>query len=98
MFAVHCGAAVRFEGQHNIAEFASSNWACRAFCKDCGTHLYYKFLQTGDYYVPAGVFQTQDFEIASQIYIDRKPAYYELANQTPTFTEEQFLAQFTKAG
>ena len=95
---VHCGPKVEFTGTDQIAVYSSSDWAERAFCKKCGTHLYYKLLPTGEYFVPAGAFDSADFELTSQIYIDNKPAYYSLANQTAMLTEEQVIAQFTKQG
>ena len=94
MLAVHCGPEVRFDGAEHIAVYASSEWAERAFCKTCGTHLYYKLLPTGEYFVPAGAFESGDFELASQIYIDKKPGYYTLANQTPTLTEQQVIERY----
>lgn len=94
MLAVHCGPEVRFNGAENIAVYASSQWAERAFCKQCGTHLYYKLLATGEYFVPVGAFESSDFELASQIYIDKKPSYYSFANQTPTLTEQQVIEQY----
>ena len=94
LLAVHCGPDVRFSGSEHIAVYASSSWAERAFCKQCGTHLYYKLLSNGEYFVPAGAFESDEFEIASQIYIDKKPAYYAFANQTPMLTEQQVIAQF----
>ena len=89
LLAVHCGPDVQFRGSEYIGVYASSDWAERAFCKRCGTHLYYKLLSTGEYFVPAGAFDTDDFEMASQIYIDKKPDYYAFANQTPMLTEKQ---------
>lgn len=94
MFAVHCGPDVTFLGTESIAVYASSDWAERAFCKQCGTHLYYKLLATGEYFVPAGAFDSSDFTLASQIYIDKKPEYYALANQTPMLTEQEVIAQY----
>ena len=94
MMAVHCGPGVTFTGAEQIGVYASSEWAERAFCKTCGTHLYYKLLATGEFFVPAGVFDADDFELASQIYIDKKPAYYAFANQTPMLTEQQVIAQY----
>lgn len=94
MFAVHCGPNVQFNGADNIAVYASSEWAERAFCKNCGTHLYYKLLATGEYFVPAGTFESNDFEIKSQIYIDKKPHYYALANKTPMLTEQQVIERY----
>ena len=91
MLAVHCGPNVQFNGAENIKVYASSDWAERAFCKHCGTHLYYKLLATGEYFVPAGTFESDNFELASQIYIDNKPDYYSFSNQTPTLTEQQVI-------
>jgi hypothetical protein len=94
MLAVHCGPEVQFQGVDNIAVYASSQWAERAFCKTCGTHLYYKLLATGEYFVPAGAFDSGNFELASQIYIDKKPGYYSFANQTTMLTEQQVIEQY----
>ena len=98
LLAVHCGSGVAFDGGDNITVFASSEWAERGFCNRCGTHLYYKLLPTGEYFVPAGAFDSDDFRIATQIYVDRKPDYYSLANQTPMLTEQQVLDQFAASG
>ncbi|MBK6981555.1 MAG: GFA family protein [Betaproteobacteria bacterium] len=98
LLAVHCGPAVEFKGADQIAVYASSQWAERAFCKTCGTHLYYRLLATGEYFVPAGAFESTDFELASQIYIDNKPNYYSFANKTPLLTEQQVIEQFAPPG
>lgn len=97
MLAVHCGPDVRFAGAENITVYASSEWAQRAFCSRCGTHLYYRLLTTGEYFVPAGAFDSGDFELATQIYVDRKPAYYSFANQTPMLTEQQVIDAYSSA-
>jgi len=94
MFAVHCGTGVQFSGQEHIGTYASSDWAERAFCTRCGSHLYYRLLATGEYFVPAGAFTSDDFEISAQIYIDKKPGFYALANQTPMLTEQQVIDQY----
>lgn len=94
LLAVHCGPNVSFTGFENVTVYASSDWAERAFCRKCGTHLYYKLLATGEYFVPAGTFESGDFAIASQIYIDKKPDYYSFANQTPMLTEQEVLEQY----
>lgn len=99
LLAVHCGTQVQLQGTEHIAAYASSSWAERAFCRTCGTHLYYKLLTTGEYFVPAGVFdEGADFELASQIYVDKKPPYYAFANQTPMLTEAQVIAQYAPPG
>jgi len=94
LLAVHCGQEFEVQGEENVGIYQSSEWAERAFCKQCGTHLYYKLHSTGEHFVPAGVFETNDFRLTSQIYIDNKPEYYSFANDTPTLTEKQVLEAF----
>jgi hypothetical protein len=92
LLAVHCGPDVTSQGAEHVAVYASSEWAERAFCKACGTHLYYKLLAT------AGVFESTDFELVSQIYVDKKPDYYSLANKTTMLTEQQVIDQYASPG
>ncbi len=92
-FAVHCDDNVQFSGE-TLTTYRSSEWAERAFCGTCGSTLYYRLLPAGEYFVAAGLFQDSDFELASQIFIDEKPAFYALANQTPLLTGQQVFAQF----
>lgn len=94
LLTVHCGPDVQFSGKEHIGVYASSEWAERGFCQQCGTHLYYRLHATGEYFVPAGAFESQDFELATQIYIDKKPAYYDFANRTPTLTEAEVIARY----
>ncbi|RXN91209.1 GFA family protein [Achromobacter aloeverae] len=91
LLAVHCGPDAVFVGQDQISVYRSSDWAERAFCAKCGAHLYYKLLADGHYFIPAGLLDTTDFQLDSQIYIDKKPPYYDFANQTPTMTEQQVI-------
>ena len=76
---------------------SASEWAQRCFCKHCGTHL---FVQVGnDYYINAGLFaDNAGFETTSQIFIDCKAPYYDLANDTPKLTEAEFLEMVGAAG
>lgn len=98
LLAVHCGTNVAFEGADQITTYASSEWAERAFCKVCGSHLFYKLLATGEYFVPAGAFDSTEFELASQIYIDKKPGYYSFANETAMLTEQQVIEKYSPGG
>ncbi|WP_430009046.1 GFA family protein [Methylophaga lonarensis] len=93
MFAVHCGTDVRFNGQEP-SRYQSSDWAERGFCPSCGTHLFYHLLPSNEYILPAGLFQDQEFNLSSEIFIDEKPAYYELKNDTHKMTGQQVFEQF----
>jgi hypothetical protein len=48
----------------------------------------------GEYFVPAGTFDTNDFDVTSQIYVDKKPCYYSFSNVTRMLTEQQVIAQY----
>lgn len=95
-FAVHCGPEVAIEGSQKPARYRSSDWAERGFCPTCGTHLFYHLLPTGDYMLPAGLFgDDEDFRLSGQVFFDEKPDFYEFANDTPTMTGDDLIAQFS---
>ena len=83
---------IDIKGKDNITSYQMVAWGTRNFCKVCGTHLYFHQLGTDNYYVSAGLFDDVDFKLTSQIFIDKKACYYELANDTPKLTESEFLA------
>ena len=91
-FAVTVGQ-VSFKGERNITRFDSSEWAERGFCNRCGTNLFYH-LKEGDLYVLwMGTFDDlKPFKLAGEIYIDKKPALYDLAGEHPRLTGEEFMA------
>lgn len=95
LLAVHCDSAVEFNGAEHIRTFSSSDWAERAFCSTCGSHLFYRFIPENSYIVPVGLLSPQEqFVLTEQIFIDHKPAYYSFANKTTELTEAQVLEKF----
>jgi len=94
MLSVHCGPGVEIEGRDQVSTYQSSDWAERAFCKVCGTHLYYRLIPADDHILSIGLFDdTQPFEFREQIFIDRKPSSYEFANATTNLTEAEVFAR-----
>jgi hypothetical protein len=94
-----CGSDVTIEGEDKLKVYQSSEWADRGWCGDCGTHLFYRLLGSQEYFVPAGLFQDDtQFEFTEQIYIDRKPHYYEFTNQTINLSEAEVLAKYASGG
>jgi hypothetical protein len=86
---------MRVTGEEHMRCYASSDWAERAFCERCGTHLFYRMKATGEPYVWAGLFDELPGAVFdSQIYIDSKPSWYAFANQTRTMTEAEVIANF----
>lgn len=93
--SVHCGPDVEISGADRITAFRSSDWAERAFCSLCGTHLYYRLVPANEYALSAGLFQEgQAFEFTEQIFIDRKPDSYDFANATSNLTEAEVFARY----
>ena len=93
LFALDGGDDVRFTGQPNITTYATTEWAERAFCSCCGTHLFIRVNQTGRYILPAGLFDLDDLEFDHQIFIDKRPAYYCFANETREMTGAEVFAE-----
>ncbi len=97
---IECGDDVVFEGSDKISIYKSSEWAERGFCKDCGTHLFYRLLATHVYSVPVGLFDDVCVSgdaaprFSSQIFIDKKPGYYSFAEDTENMTEAEVFAKY----
>lgn len=86
-------AKVAFEGEQNITRYDSSEWAERGFCNCCGTNLFYRLKEADHYILWMGTFDDQSaFRLAGEIYIDEKPATYDLAGEHPRLTGEEFMA------
>ena len=96
LLAIDCGSNVQFDDQENIVAYASSDWAERGFCKQCGTHLFYRLKQTGQYIMPVGLLEGDiNFDFDHQIFIDEKPAYYSFSNKTEDMTGAEVFAKFS---
>jgi hypothetical protein len=99
MMTVDCGTAVGFEGEDYITVFDSSEWAERGFCSKCGTHLYYKLKEGGQFIMPVGLFDNEEgFKFDHQIFIDKKPSFYSFANVTNNMTEAEVFAKYSLSG
>ncbi len=92
---IDCGANVDIAGDDNVSVFDSSDWAERGFCRNCGTHLFYRLKKSGQHMIPVGLFEdTEDLVFKSQVFIDEKPGYYEFANETKDLTGAEIFAMF----
>ncbi|MBU2877686.1 GFA family protein [Aliiglaciecola lipolytica] len=96
-FAVQCGKNVTIEGLDKVKMYQSSTWASRGFCTECGTHLFFKFSQTGDYNMPIGIFHQLDgLEMDMQYFSDQRPNYYCFSNQTKELSRAEIMDYFAK--
>lgn len=83
------------EGAEHITRFQSSEWAERAFCSRCGSHIYYSYKPMGRYSFTAGLFdELEGFQLHEEIFIDEKPGYYDFAGERERLTGPEVMAKF----
>jgi hypothetical protein len=98
-FAGMKGESVTVSGEEAITVYTSSAWAERAFCGTCGSNLWYRFTPTGHRSFLAGLFDLPPgIGIERQIFVDEKPDWYDIAQQSPMLTAEQTVAEAMAAG
>lgn len=94
--AIDCGEHIEIEGEALVTRYQSSDWAERGFCKACGTNLFYYLKEPATYMCPPGLFDNvDDFVLDHQIFIDHKPGFYSLTQETHNMTEAEVFAKFT---
>lgn len=92
-------ADMKITKEDGLAIYTSSAWAERAFCKTCGSSLFYRVtaqgpmkgtchVGLGSFDDPAGV------ALTGEIFIDRKPDGYAFAGDTKKMTEAEVMAMF----
>ena len=77
---------VTWSGTDHIAERQSSGWAKRAWCRECGSCLYFQFTGEGTFTaeieLPLGIFDDPNgFGLRSEIYVDEAPDSYAIADR-----------------
>jgi hypothetical protein len=86
---------VTFEGKENVGRIRSSDWAERGFCTQCGSNLFYHIVDSSDYQIAAGLFDDQSMlRMSLQVFTDRKPEFYDFANETKMMTGAEVIAMF----
>ncbi|WP_168797738.1 GFA family protein [Aliishimia ponticola] len=91
---------VRFDTEEGLAVYRSSDWAERAFCKSCGSSLFYRLTAPGPMngvcYIGIGTLDDANgLPLTGEIYIDCKPDGYAFAGNTDKKTEVEMLAMFS---
>lgn len=91
---------VEWQGADRIATRQTSGWAMRAWCRDCGSGLYFKVTDGGPYSggveLPIGLFDDANgLHMANEIYIDHKPDSFAYAGDGRTLmTRADCVAKF----
>jgi hypothetical protein len=93
--AVDCGSSVKVENKANLGVYRSSAWAERCFCRQCGSALFYRLIESDLYFVSVEAFDERGgFQLTTQVFIDDKPPYYAFANATTNMTGAEVFAAF----
>ena len=80
-------------GQDAVKSYASSEWAERGFCGECGTTLFYKLSEPGMFMLATGSFDNPElFALGGEIYVDEKPSGCNFAGDHPRLTGAEFMA------
>ena len=95
-FAVDYGENFEFDGGDDDFEiFRSPDWAERGFCRKCGTPLMWNLHGKKAYHVSLPAFDDiGDVTFTTEIFIDRKPAYFDFTNETKQMTGAEVFAMF----
>lgn len=75
-----------WRGEEQVARYQSSPWAMRAWCRTCGSHLYYRVTAPGPhsetYELPVGLLDdASGLTMTNEIYIDMKPDSWAFAGE-----------------
>lgn len=93
------GEGAEVTGEAAVTIYRSSPWAERAFCGTCGSNLWYCFLPTGGRSFLAGLFDLpKGFGIEQQIFVDEKPDWYDIAQESLMLTGKQVIAKAMAQG
>jgi hypothetical protein len=90
--ATPCTDAV-FEGP--VSRFRVSEHGDRGFCPSCGTHLFFFAEKLNLHAIPIGLFDdASGLPFSAEMFVDRKPDYYDFANATKKMTGADYVARF----
>ncbi len=94
---VKVDSGLQMSGEENIGIYDSSSWAERGFCKNCGTHLFYRMKDDKINFMnfQLGTLDNPDeFKFVTEIFIDKKPSCYSFSNATKKLTKKEVLDGF----
>lgn len=84
-----------FADDGTVGTYASSDWGERGFCTRCGSTLFWRSHDKAAYVISAGTLDdTSGLKLASEIFIDDKPDFYEFDAETHQLTGAQVMQQF----
>ena len=93
--AVYCGDTIVFEDGAPLGSYKGSAWGERLFCKECGASMVWQTQDGAHQSASIHCFEDPSrFTLTSQIFVDRKPSCYGIANDTDMMTEAEVMAKY----
>jgi hypothetical protein len=99
---VHPGGAT-WTSSASLKTFASSEWAERGFCGECGSSLFWRLSAPGPMqglmYLSVGALDDMgDMPMTSEVFIDHKPDSYDFAGERQRLTQAEVMAMVAGDG
>ncbi|MFQ1700540.1 GFA family protein [Loktanella agnita] len=92
---VYCGSSIIFEPDAPVGSYKGSEWGERLFCKICGSSMVWQMQDRSHQSASIQCFEDpSQFTLTTQIFVDRKPRCYALANETENMTEAEVMAKY----
>jgi len=99
IYTAQTGKSVTIEGEDKASVYRSSEWAERAFCGTCGSHLWFRFLPTGNRSFSAGLFDAAaSHTIEKEIFVDEAADWCRIKGDHPRQTGAEVIAEAEAAG
>ena len=99
IYTAQTGESVTIEGEDKASVYRSSEWAERAFCGTCGSHLWFRFLPTGNRSFSAGLFDAaSSHAIDKEIFVDEAADWCRIQGDHPRQTAAEVIAEGEAAG
>jgi hypothetical protein len=81
-------------GEDSIAAYRASDWGERAFCRTCGTPLYWRMQGRPVAYIAAGLLDDQSgLGVVEEIFVDHRPPWLPLWAGARQSTEAEELTK-----
>ena len=98
-YAAVSGDDAVVQNEKGAVTYRSSDWAERAFCKRCGSTLWFRFHPTGDRSFSAGLFdEAAALGIEQEIFIDEAARWTQLNGDHLRKTGTETIAEAKAAG
>jgi hypothetical protein len=74
---IECHDSLSLRGEAAVTTFQSSEWAYRAFCNQCGSHLFFRMNDGSLVVASSGLFDLDEaWQLTDEVFMEDKPGQY----------------------